>query len=883
MGGTINVNEGKLIVAHDYRLQSMEKDDEGKKKDSSGYLVMTGENDSVLVQGDFVTQSSHSHSNRLTSGILEVRGNFQQKAGSNHNFNASGSHKVILSGKEKQDVSFESPGNSGFALLEISNDHVHFDSVLRGWTLHDDLKIRNVGHGFTGTMDMAGNKMTVKGGIPEHHGTFKLAGGALDIHGDFIQSGGTVDIDGGRLTVTGDYRLQSMEKDDEGNKKDSNGYLVMTGENDSVLVQGDFITQSSRSHSNRLTSGTLEVQGNFMQKAGNNHNFNASGSHNVLLSGKKKQEVSFESPNNSGFGINTISNEEVYFLTVVRGWKLKEDAVIREMHGFTGTMDLGGRTLTVKNPVTMQGPGTCSLSRGKLVIGGDLVQPDGTLTIGGGTLIVQGDYIMQGMPQEEGGEPEDSRGYLNMTHDRDKVLVKGDFITQTSRSHSNRLTRGVLEVRGDFHQKAGNNHNFNASESHKVLFSGENEQRVFFEAPGNSGFAGCSISNKDVYFDSVLRGWRLTDDAVIKGLYGFNGTMDLDGHSLTVDNSISFEGPGTLDISSGNFTVQGNLVQPDGTLTIGGGTLVVHGDYIMQGMPQEEGGEPEDSRGYLNMTHDRDKVLVKGDFITQTSRSHSNRLTRGVLEVRGDFQQKAGNNHNFNATESHKVVFSGDSMQRVSFERPQNSGFQILILVNDHNNRVVLPESFRVHTKFGVSLSPVQMDLVSGASSNLEVAVDARDHKLSWEPVDIQVASLSELGEVTGEEPGLTQIKLISLNNPDVFLYSWVNVLPEKSSVSDYTAEHTVLHDQVTVRALGAWGHLPDRFSRLALDLRRHGVDLLGADMAEISELLAKAESGTNRSISEYAQDIRALKEHMERFAFNNEGELVPVDTGSSL
>ncbi|WP_291323338.1 hypothetical protein, partial [Desulfonatronospira sp.] len=56
VGGTININEGKLIISHDYRLQSMEKDDEGNKKDSSGYLVMTGENDFVLVQGDFITQ-----------------------------------------------------------------------------------------------------------------------------------------------------------------------------------------------------------------------------------------------------------------------------------------------------------------------------------------------------------------------------------------------------------------------------------------------------------------------------------------------------------------------------------------------------------------------------------------------------------------------------------------------------------------------------------------------------------------------------------------------------------------------------------------------------------------------------------------------------------
>ena len=43
--------------------------------------------------------------------------------------------------------------------------------------------------------------------------------------------------------------------------------------------------------------------------------------------------------------------------------------------------------------------------------------------------------------------------------------------------------------------------------------------------------------------------------------------------------------------------------------------------------------------------------------------------------------------------------------------------------------------------------------------------------------------------------------------------------------------------ETITVRALRAWGQLPPRFVRLALELRRHGVDIMGYDLAQVLEL----------------------------------------------
>ncbi|MCG5495605.1 hypothetical protein [Ectothiorhodospira variabilis] len=54
--------------------------------------------------------------------------------------------------------------------------------------------------------------------------------------------------------------------------------------------------------------------------------------------------------------------------------------------------------------------------------------------------------------------------------------------------------------------------------------------------------------------------------------------------------------------------------------------------------------------------------------------------------------------------------------------------------------------------------------------------------------------------------------------------------------------------EQVTLRALRAFGRLPEEFSRLALDLRGQGVDLFSAGPAEVRELLERARSGDLRA-----------------------------------
>ena len=109
-------------------------------------------------------------------------------------------------------------------------------------------------------------------------GTLDLNGKDLIVKGNVIQSGGTLYINGGQLMIDGDYRIQTENKSSDGtiSYSRSNGYLRMINTDDYVKVGGDFVTQAYYSHDGYLTAGILEVKGDFIQRYGYyNNNFYA--------------------------------------------------------------------------------------------------------------------------------------------------------------------------------------------------------------------------------------------------------------------------------------------------------------------------------------------------------------------------------------------------------------------------------------------------------------------------------------------------------------------------------------------------------------------------------------------------------------------------------
>ena len=153
-------------------------------------------------------------------------------------------------------------------------------------------------------------------------------GHTLKINGDLVHTNGKLSIDEGRLEISGSY--MALTDKDSSVQHEGYGDLIMQNEKDYMLVGGDFITISKGK--NILNAGTLEIKGNFTQKsAGYPTAFAAEGTHKTILSGEKKQTVSFETYSyytSSGSSFNYLEmtqKPEQYVFENGQCWKLPGD------------------------------------------------------------------------------------------------------------------------------------------------------------------------------------------------------------------------------------------------------------------------------------------------------------------------------------------------------------------------------------------------------------------------------------------------------------------------------------------------------------------------------------------------------------------------------
>ncbi|MCI5118524.1 MAG: hypothetical protein D3913_11335, partial [Candidatus Electrothrix sp. LOE1_4_5] len=482
-GGVLNVNGGKLIVKGDYRIQKENAD--GSSTYGNGQLKMINKLDHIIVEGNFVMDSSGSHDGKLTAGTLELKGNFIQKStytGRYDNFKASGTHKVLLSGSNPQEISFTDASNtySHFNILEITNPDAKQITFSPYWpALVYSGETLTLGNVTIGAVDFV---------VPANR--------TLTIEGNLIHPSGLLNMNRGKLIVKGDYRIQKENAD--GSYTYSGGFLKMVNETDHVVVEGDFITDSSSSYDGRLTAGTLELKGNFIQKStytGRYDNFKASGTHKVLLSGLGAQEISFEDASNSysHFNILEITNPDPKQITFSPCWPA---LVYSDAGPPLGDVNIGGvdfvlskdLTITPSEESVLQLYGAMlDLNGHTLTVEGDLVHSGGLLNVNGGKLIVKGDYRIQ--KENADGSSTYGNGQLKMINKLDHIIVEGNFVMDSSGSHDGKLTAGTLELKGNFIQKStytGRYDNFKASGTHKVLLSSSGPQEVSFEDASSS-------------------------------------------------------------------------------------------------------------------------------------------------------------------------------------------------------------------------------------------------------------------------------------------------------------------------------------------------------------------------------------------------------------
>ena len=107
---------------------------------------------------------------------------------------------------------------------------------------------------------------------------------------------------------------------------------------------------------------------------------------------------------------------------------------------------------------------------------------EGRLVIGGGSLNCVNGFLV------------DKGGKLEMINSQDNVIVGGNFTTVSNRSHEGILTKGVLEIRGNFNQ-SGNKNSFLCSGDHRTVLNAKTlssgrimYQSLVFSNPGDSKF-----------------------------------------------------------------------------------------------------------------------------------------------------------------------------------------------------------------------------------------------------------------------------------------------------------------------------------------------------------------------------------------------------------
>ena len=776
--GQMNINEGKLEVAGDYRIQRYNE----KKKsyeDSEGSLVMNGEEVEVIVGGDFYTQSTvddRYYYNHFYDGTMTLKGNFSQLKGNVNNFRAEGT-KVIFAGTDTQEISFATPESSYFRYPVFENQNIRVTSGIGRWNLNEDLVIKDEGYPLeiVGGMNLTnpnGNTLTVErsviirpaegdGDINLDNGKLEIKGdltqkagdngyyvnfnqGSLEVEGNLLQEAGQMNINEGKLEVAGDYRIQRYNEKKK-SYEDSEGSLVMNGEEVEVIVGGDFYTQSTvddRYYYNHFYDGTMTLKGNFSQLKGNVNNFRAEGT-KVIFAGTDTQEISFATPESSYFRYPVFENQDIRVTSGIGRWNLNEDLVIKD-EGYpleiVGGMNLTnpkGNTLTVERSVIVrpaEGDGDINLDNGRLEIKGDLtqkagdngyyvnfnqgnlevegnlLQEAGVMNITEGKLEVAGDYRIQKY-NEKKQSYENSEGALRMGEEGE-LTVGGDFYTQSSDEYYNSFDGGTMTLKGNFHQLKGAADNFRADGT-KVVFAGTTTQEISFATPESSYFRYPVFENQDIRVTSGIGRWNLNEDLVIKDegypleIVGGMNLTNPKGNTLIVERSVVIKptgGEDDINLDNGKLEIKGDLTQKAGdngySINFNQGSMEVEGNLLQEaGEMNINGGKLEvtgdyriqkynekkqsyeNSEGALALSEADAELTVGGDFYTQSSDEYYNSFDGGTMTLKGNFHQLKGAADNFRA-DGTKVVFAGTDTQEISFATPESSYFRYPVFEN---------------------------------------------------------------------------------------------------------------------------------------------------------------------------------------------------------
>ena len=152
--------------------------------------------------------------------------------------------------------------------------------------------------------------------------------------------------------------------------------------------------------------------------------------------------------------------------------------------------------------------------------------------------------------------------------------------------------------------------------------------------------------------------------------------------------------------------------------------------------------------------------------------NNTNYLSAGTVEVKGDFADTANSNsyYHYWETGTHKTIFSGNSVQNVSFVDPEDNRFETLILRNNSEDGVVFNSHITVGTLFDHNRCAFTLYDNGSDSSFVDYDQDGLlDHQDEYPTIpfavvrgDANLDGIVSIGDVTAVQRWLVELQTFS-------------------------------------------------------------------------------------------------------------------------
>ena len=644
---------------------------------------LNGSDDDVLFTGDTAwnTNATYTGKNITVNGNLTVSSDVILQGS---RLSVTGDITIAAGGslaaaQSPGDSFIEAGGNvtvtGGLYLAESSGLVVSQDLAVSGTA-----NVKSAG-----TVRVSGNMEIIQNGVLNLLGS-EEASVQMNVTGN-ITAAGRIFVGGGSVLASGgDIRIQ---KASSGSYVASTGRMIAFDADSKIICGGDFYTQSTGYLKTGYGNGVLEFHGNF-QQLGTTYfypGFEAEkpGIGKIVFKGEEEQHVSFaRRAYNTTLGRIAVANDpgclnidsSLFWVSLAGNATLKAatlNTIGLDTNGYTATLT-GGLNLTSGNidgRLEVAGHMSClgltSVS-GRMEAGGTLQIPgslhvetngrvntqNNTLISGrlaaGGTYYTGGNLIME--TTYANGITGTSHGSVNLYQDTSKIIVQGNFRTQSTTYSYWGYHSGTLELHGNFAQ-VGEQSCFIQPEGtdFKLVFASKGNQSVSFGRYDKNAALGniYKTSNQgSIVLQSRVYSFIPQSDLIFSGSTEVLTNVRMNGMIVRFKDPVRFNG--TVDLGGGALVCDSNVTMMDACLNPNGGIFRTNGSLYLNGSSTLCLDQPESA------------AVVMGS-VYHNSRSKME-FTAGLLDIKGNYVQSTTADVTFG--ENAYIQFSGDAVQTVT-------------------------------------------------------------------------------------------------------------------------------------------------------------------------------------------------------------------------